>query len=482
MSLDVEECLRRIGRLPHAAVIERDDALRWVRLTLGIEPERVGWHIARAGGIGGSEAGTLVAWRFGGFHTRGDAHRMAKQKLLKLPPDRRNDDTGRGAFLEDHIASVFEHGLTRRGLDWRARDDLKAAIEAGPHPDFPWLRASVDKVYEIGGRNVIVDFKAPSEESLQEYVRHGSYQDYAAQLNHYCLVGEGRGVRVDGLLLAMYDYRRVSSVGCHEFEIGIDRDLQQRIVAASAEFWNGYVMEGALPAADEDRVLQADGGVPPEVDDAARRAVVTKIIADKATKDYAAAQEEIAHWVRRTGTLGDGVLPLGSFAEGSPGFLQVRATAVLDAEAAVQRLRDLGVAEAEIEGLREPDKYDGKKLPAAFDAMRALMADFAAAARTGGDLSALASAAEKALAAAPVKEKGGWDEEKIKTILEILGENPYTFLTERISSGLPRGKRQDLTERRALVGRDLDLLVGDLAFCAPARAEEASPEAQAPAV
>lgn len=482
MSLSVEECLRRIGRLPHAGVIDPENALRWVRLTMGIDPERIGWHIARAGGIGGSEAGTVLSWAYGDFHSRNTAERMGKQKLLVLPPERANDDMSRGAYLEDHIKAVYEARLTRDGRKWRERLDLKKVIEASPHPELPFLRASLDGIYEIDGAIVITDFKAPSEESLDGYVKHRDFHDYVAQLNHYHLVAEGHGVRVDALELAMYDYRRVASVGCQVFPIAIDPVLQQKIVSAASSFWNDYVMMGCYPEEAEEAVLQADAGIPNDIEQLARRTVVNKMVADKATKDYEAGREEIGRWVGATGTLGDGMLPLGRFAdEGFPdaqGFLQVRAERVFDTARAVQRLRDLGVPDKELEAMRGPDKYDSKKLPAAYDAMVKLLARVSEALSASGADPALLADVDKALKRAPVREKGDFDEEKLAAALDSLHETPYSFFTEKISSGLPRGKRLDLDERRAVVAERLQGVVNVLAACEQAPGE--LPEGPAP--
>jgi predicted phage-related endonuclease len=474
--LSVNECLARIAKLPQAAHIREEDARRWVRLTMGIEPERIGWHIGRAGGIGGSEAGALLAWRFGGFNARTTPEKLGKAKLLLLPPERRNDDTGRGAFLEDHICAVYERGLDRDGRRWKLRDDIKARIEAAPHRDYPWLRASIDRVYEIDGKIVIMDSKAPSEDSLQEFIRTGHMDEYVAQLNHYALVARGRGVRVDALELAFYDYRRVSRVGCHVVAVPIDRGLQNRIVEATGCFWNDFVMGGVYPEDEKEPLLRADDGVPREVEAAARRAVVRKIIGDKALKDYADDQRVVAEWVRRSGRLSNGVLPLGRFAEGVDGFLQVRASEELDVEEALNRLRDLGATEAEIEGLRGPDKYDTKKVSLAYDALRGAVAGLVSALRTGGDAAEHLDIVDKLLSKAPVKEKGDFTKEKIFEALESCGEVPYTFLTERISSGLPRGRHQDLEERKAAVGGHLDELIGGLAPEGP----DALPEGPAP--
>jgi len=466
MTMTAEACLARIGRLPHAAVIDPAHARRWVSLTLATEPERIGWHIARAGGIGGSEAGTLLAWGFPGEgnHSRGSALRMARQKLLMLPPDRANDDMSRGAYLEDFIRQVYEDKLTRSGVAWRRRDDLKAAIEAGPHPAYPWLRASLDAVYEIGGAVRIVDFKAPSTDMLQEYVTHRNFHDYRAQLNHYDLVASGHGVTVDGLELAMFDYRRVASNGCEVFPVERDAGMQQKLIAASGEFWHRHVGIGLLPERDEEPVLSANAGIPPEIEARALAAVVRKAALDRLKKDYEADQQAIVAWVGETGTLGEGVLPLGKVFPGddAAGFLQVRAKLVLDSERAEQRLRDLGMPDAAIEEMRGPPAYDPQKLRMAYRKLCSLVALMSG---EGADVRALAGLAAQAIATAPPKEKGRFDDEAVAQALESFGEVPYTFFTEAISSGLPRANSPDKEELLARVGGRVDDFVEFLVAC-----------------
>jgi len=479
----VEDLLRRIGRLPHAGIIDPAQAQRWVQRTLAVDPDRAPWHVARAGGVGGSEAGALVAWAYETMHARSTAERIAKQKLLILPPDRANDDMARGTFLEDHVRMVYERKLTSEGRNWRRRDDIRAVVEAKPHPEFPWMRASLDGVYEIDGRIVLVDFKCPSEETLQGYLRYRDYNDYRAQLNHYCMVAEGHGVQIDDMALVLYDYRRAATVGVHACPIERDPGLMDQILASSSSFWNNHILKGIIPEEPEPRVLRADGGIPPAIEARARRAVITKIVADKATKDYEAAREDVERWVTETGTLGDGELPLGDFsgadADSPPGgLLIVKGKSVLDVEAAAGRLRDLGMAEHDLDALRDPDKYDPKKIAPAYDGILRLLGDIRRAAAEGSDLKDFEGAIETALSAAPRKERGIFNGDKLKIALVSFQEVPYHFHTEHVASGLPRRKDPGLDELRALVGAALDEQVSAMADTVAA--PEELPEGPAP--
>jgi len=248
--------LDAISRLPQATVLLPENVSRWLADTLRIDPERVEWHIQRAGGFGGSEAGLLLEWA-----TRNDPRpivgtgwgtptRLVRQKLLMLAPDAPGVDARRGIALEPIIAQMFEETLAREGRVWARRDDLKQIVESGGHPAMPWMRASLDGLYEIDGKLWIIDFKAPSETSLEKH-REKLSLGYVAQLNHYAMVARGFGVEVDGLALAMFDYRRFGEEPLAIFDVRPDLDLQRRIAEGGRSLWHEHVLTGRVPAVNE---------------------------------------------------------------------------------------------------------------------------------------------------------------------------------------------------------------------------------------
>src|SRR3546814_13020044 len=109
-----------------------------------------------------------------------------------VPPSGPTVDTKRGIDREPFIRDRFEDGLSREGIPFRHCDDLQKLIESAPHPEYPWLCASLDGIYEIDGQIWIVDFKAPSESVLEEYRRTRDFGDYTWQLHHYRKAAEGR--------------------------------------------------------------------------------------------------------------------------------------------------------------------------------------------------------------------------------------------------------------------------------------------------
>jgi predicted phage-related endonuclease len=458
---DFDEVMALIARLPHAGRIAEADAARWTRRTLAMDPERIRWHVARAGGVGGSEVTSLLVWAFGEGTARESAERLGKRKLLMLPPDSPNEDTARGNFLEPFVREVYEKRLTREGRNWRRREDLRSIVEAGPHPDMPWLRASLDGLYEIDGKLVLPDFKAPSESSLDGYLRHGDYDDYRAQLNHYHAVASARGVQVDALHLVFFDYRRAGTEGVAVRDIAIDLEMQSRIAAAADDFWNGYVVNGLVPRGDRERLLRHPD-VPRDVEEAAARAVSAKIVLERATDIFEDSRKIVTRWVEGAGRLGDGVLPLGSFAEDARGFLEVRGKETFDIERAVARLLELGRSPEEVEELRGEPGYDSKKLAATWEALQAAGKAALEADVLPADVSKKLA---KALGRSVGKETGDYDEELVRSALESLGELPHDFVVECVSTNLPRGKAPDLLERKEIVGSAAEALIDSLVPC-----------------
>jgi len=224
-----------------------------------IDPDRVEWHIQRAGGFGGSEAGLLLEWATQNDPSPivgtgwGTPARLVRQKLLMLAPDAPGIDARRGIALELVIAQIFEDTLARDGKIWKRRDDLKHIVELGGHPAMPWMRASLDGLYEINSKLWIVDFKAPSETSLEKH-REKLSVGYISQLNHYAMVARRFGVEIDNLALVMFDYRRFGEKPLIIFEVQPDLELQRRIAKGGRSLWHEYVLAGLVPALKESSV------------------------------------------------------------------------------------------------------------------------------------------------------------------------------------------------------------------------------------
>lgn len=467
-----DELFDKIRGLPQAAVIDPKNAARWIDRVLVIDPERAAWHVERAGGFGGSEIGGLVASRAGDYHPFSSAAEVIRRKLLVIPPDEHTDDTRRGTELESFVISLFERHLREAGVAFRTRPDLKALIQSAPHPKYPWLRASLDEVYEIDGGVYIVDAKAPTEEVLEGYKKYEDFDDYRYQLHHYRLAAEGKGVHVDGLILAMYEYRRNAVI---PFHVPHDPALDAQIVDAGDHYWSAHVLAGVTPEYEGRVTAVADDGVPADVEGAAREWIGWKMASDHAALKASEARGYVERWVSKTGELGDAVLPLA-------GLMQVRAKPEYDREAMADRLRQLGWDAERIERMRGASKFDPKKLPGAYEALLRASRAVVGAVTENGDIAGAVQALAAALETAPIKEKGEFEIAILCEALVSCKEIPQRFLHEKLSSALPRSKAfaVELAERREEVEQRLGTLVEEIAAPAPVAANEEEPDLEHP--
>lgn len=462
-NLNMVECLDLIRELPQAGIIGHEDAIIWIERVKAIDP-RIAWHIKRAGGIGGSEIGTLISWAFGDFKSRGSAGRLAKQKLFMLPPDRPNDDMARGVFLEPHIRAVFEARLTADGHDWKRRDDLEEAVVNSVHPAYPWLRGSMDGIYEIDGKTILVDFKSPSEDALDNCLRYKNYDDYRAQLNHYFLVCEGADITIDSMALVLYDYRRAGTIGVHVEPIAIEPALQQKIVQAGSDFWNEFVMKGAVPDTATRQLVRPVGGIPDDLEEMAKKAILYKVTAEHALKQYEEVRRDIANRVSMIGELGQGSLMLGSFDGEENGMLVVTAKKTLVPEQAIERLVDLGYDENAIKELKGEEQYkDANNAFKKLDTLYSIGQQIADECKENPNELKISPETFKLLISAirrPLTKKpGDWDEEKIKEALVLCNEDVYSFMAETCAPVLDRRNRPDMDNLRREMSEEADVLV-----------------------
>jgi len=517
----VDEALRRIAALPQAPHVAPGDDLRWIQGCLRAEggrADRLLWHADRLAGIGGSEMGAILSWATGDFASRGSASRIARQKLLRLPPDGSNDDMARGAVMEPVIRVFHERLLDAEGRSWRRRPDIEEALSGGgANARTPWLRGSVDGVYEIDGQLVLVDFKAPSETSLERQVRSGPDDDYVVQINHYAAVGEDRAVRFDRAELVAFDYRQVGvsdpgrtgAFGVRRFPVALDPGLQLRIRAAAAAFWEGCVLRGEPPevgrprlleraAASDDPVAHAEADV---AEARARRAALAKFMAEAAERAYEGERAAIGDWVSRAGRLDGAEFLLGNpsgsaDSDGGPppapwsargGFLRVSAKPAFDAERAVARLRELGMDPSAVEALRGDGGWESpadaqRRLVRVFEAAQALCAsqpppkaarsappspeEEAAAAERRSRL--MASLAKMTRAGLPRRVPGAWDAEKLRAALVACGESCDEFDGEAPERGRTWQTMDSTTSWRAAAA-SADAAAGAGAASAAAR-------------
>lgn len=461
----IDHLLTLISDLPQAGFLNHGHVENWLNSTLLVDPKRIEWHIARAGGIGGSEVGTILVAADGYGSQREDVSRLAKRKLLIIPPDAPNADMARGIFLEPFIRDLYESRLSRDGVTWRRRDDLKKLVESSHHPEFPWLRASLDGLYEVDGKIVIVDFKAPSEATLEKYLRYMDFNDYRAQLNHYHLVAGGHGVEIDELALVFMDYKDIAGSGVQICGVDIDRRLQDKIVKYTDLFWNDYIMHGSIPQRPQDPVVTPDM-IPEDVRYSANRAVVAKAMADWYSKEYESRRGHVVHWAESLGAIEEGIITLGSLSDDGRGLLDVKAEFELDIDSAIDRLRILGMKEENIEQLRLPDVVTAKAAREEYEKLVALTRELVTSIEDSRDPGkGLMTKINRVLTADLQKEKAGFNPEAVAEALEKFGESPYNFRVGNLAATLQRRKSPEMSELRAMADSCGEEFISSVVSC-----------------
>jgi hypothetical protein len=456
----------KIAQLTHADRIPDIVANKWIENTLRIDPERIEWHIARANGFGGSDAGPCIAGYLGlpNWHP---IDRIVKGKLLLLPPDGPNDDTRRGSELEEHVRARFEHRLSQMpGMEWERSREVEAAIFNTPNKVYPWVRSSVDGIYVINGHRILVDFKAPTEGSLESYRRafaslenipveerciDGGYVlDYRSQLHHYRLDAECKGIDIDAMWLVMYDYKRND---VEIFVVEHEHALDALLIEAES-FAYEHVLNGTIPEPvkrEEFVVAEADD----DVQSSAHLFVIGKVIESWLKRANGDNRKVVEDYIGMRASLADKRLIIGD-------YMEIKGERVFDVEAGVARLRELGWSDQQVDELRSAPKYDVKKLPVAYNILLAATRNLLLAVAENGDKQAAIEAMAALVPGLPVKEQGAFDPILVEKALVSCNESPDFYLKEELSSQLARAGHltAGLDERRELVEGEL----GDAMF------------------
>ena len=440
------DVLSRLKTLPQAAVIKGGDAMTWVEHMERTDPERIGWHAARAAGIGGSEAGTVLAWYTGETKSRRSVVSLVRDKLLQRVPDTANPDMMRGTLLEEQIRVTFEARLTREGRRWTRRADMEALVNSTVPELYPWMRANVDGIYEIDGATVIVDFKAPTENSLRALLRVDGSDEYKAQLNHYHIVADAADVRVHALWLVPYDYNRLATDGVQVINVPIDPLMQQALVKGEKELWKSCVMQGIVPEHVTRRAVHSAEDVPEHVQDAASQAARAKLIEEAASRVYEDKRQVVSDWVSGHGHIGDMPLFVGQLMEGEPGVMRTTAVRKLNMDAALERLSELGVDDVQMDELRTLPSYkDIDVLGRAYDRLREAATQVAVSLSNGDALDPKAlQRLIKVLSKVPAQHEGEMDPLLVEKQLVACKENPYDYHKETVRVVLSREGRFDI--------------------------------------
>ena len=146
-----------------------------------------------------------------------------------------------GNIMEPVIANEFESYMTKLDL-WEGKS-LKEAPDAFIHPDYPFMRANVDRLIE--GEDALLEIKTASSFMKNHWGDHKDASDempteYLLQVAHYCMVLNKSKAYV-AVLIGGNDFRVVEYHRNHE--------LEKKLIAIETKFWNEHVLKFVPPSA-----------------------------------------------------------------------------------------------------------------------------------------------------------------------------------------------------------------------------------------
>ncbi len=255
----VRRCRSGVKALPQAHAIPEARAMHWILRTVEAEAGRargtgspvtvanllqaVCWHLRRATGIGGSDAGTLLAESRGEQPAFGNtARNIAAEKLLILPPQPATPAMMRGIRAEPWLQQIY---LAQTGA--QSEDHALGSLRNARDPDAPWRIGTPDDFVHVlrdpaGGRRMI-DYKCPGPEIFSQMCDDGIGIDYSCQLHHYRAIALQAGIEIDTMAIAAFD---AENFLVREFPVDHDPDLDRDLERACADFW-ALVEAGTLP-------------------------------------------------------------------------------------------------------------------------------------------------------------------------------------------------------------------------------------------
>ncbi|QYY33725.1 hypothetical protein K2O51_31270 (plasmid) [Cupriavidus pinatubonensis] len=349
------QLVARLDRLPQRDAIELSDANAWIDYVIANMPHEASWHMARAGGIGGSEIGGLVRNYLG---HRADfmfsAHDWAMEKLLKRPPTPTTPAMLRGKEYENtHRGRFYEQlGTDRDAVAYKKLSNAKGTR--------PWMRYSPDdlvvlprQAMQTAAGEVMVqgryltDYKAPTSVDDSESV---SFQ-YTAQLHQGAILCAEQDIQINGAILSQFDW---ANWRLRNDFVPIRPELCDLIREAGDHYW-GCVLRGEVPAYIRTARMQ--------IEDAQREAwaphaarIARQLALSKALESAAEAERK-----RLLGGLELNARRFGGERLVFPGDLAVTASASVSIEKARELLGEAVMATCTKKSSGKP-KYDTEKM------------------------------------------------------------------------------------------------------------------------
>ena len=486
-----EQLTKRLLQAPQSEHFNKEVIDNWINKTHSIDGDRISWHVERVFGFGGSEMGGLVDSWLGKRNFRNTALQIVSSKLLLNTPSRAEPAMLRGTIMEDFAQQRFEDKLDKLNKQWKRLEDIQRdVIETKSNPIHPWMRSSLDGLYEIDGDIVIVDFKCPSTEVMKEYKNfstkimdylsvdnktsygdyfipntenrnssdfdyHVPFRDYIYQLHHYLKDAECKNITVDKVMLAVLDYQE----GAESIIFDIEKDdlISLDIISAGDHYWNNYVLKGLLPSPDIKDILEPQF-IPENIQESAMLFSYYKQLASSSEKKADLFKMDIHQYVESLGSIKDKVLKIG--------LLETTSKVSFNDELVESRLLELGYQQKEIDALRTTGSFDTKKLNKYTEDLMTAHEDLLLAFDTK-DLKLVNDSLKKLksiYADLPLKKKGSFDHKKVEKILLSCKEDPNCYLQENLNSVVTRKNVPEKELQRDQVLDELDKIQETLSY------------------
>lgn len=222
--------------------------------------------LRRKSGIGGSDVGAIMG--LSKFRTAFDVWHDKVTADINLEP---NDVLDLASHLEEYTAQKYA-----KTTGHKVRRLSKELV----HAEYPFLKSNIDREICLDDRGVgILECKALSTFNFKRVEMYGLPEEYAAQIQHQYLTGNGRYTWGAFAILNRDNGRLLT------FEIAPDVEFQAEIIRICVPFWTECVEKRTPPKADAETASKAI--VPPKFDGS-----ITDLTDDEVLNDLAAQRTE----------------------------------------------------------------------------------------------------------------------------------------------------------------------------------------------